>query len=604
MQPHPPPALDDPELAARAMLARKRRFLLTVLGNVLMFGVLLGGPYLRGILRARAMWPRFAEASVCMFGGTARPDPGLGVPRGHEELFAAHEMHHPRGIPPRSDRLLAALPPDEAIFLLPWLKTAEYEVREATALLRAELRKMGPSAADARISTRPLRAYELLRAALARDVLAAGLGSPPEELAFTFSGPSTLRQPTRVPLFVGGDAALSLWGDDRRFEALGLDGTGLSYLSMEAGTLWPLRVTRPKLLQAFLPDYPGGVFVWAMAQARCRDRSDGCANKTLGLARVRFPISQLPEPRWFASHPAGRADRSILALPDGWLVAAATADGSVELREFAALDDTTQGSTAELPPLAPRSHYPGTLRGQVQLLMLAGAPVVLDAQGTEQESTLARITPQGEQSELATLGPAQRAWVTACSTGAQLEFAFGHDSALRFGRLTASGDLTVWDELPLKVQGAVHETDRARDRVQRLCGAQNAQGLALTFDGKLVSIACQAGQHACTVSTLASGVRGFAAQVTARGVLVGHAGNGERAQVRVQRLDATGKPLAAPLTPGACWSDGHGMCGVPVLARLGSRIVLGAREGSDLLALESPDEGATWEPLRGIRKQE
>jgi hypothetical protein len=46
------------------------------------------------------------------------------------------------------------------------------------------------------------------------------------------------------------------------------------------------------------------------------------------------------------------------------------------------------------------------------------------------------------------------------------------------------------------------------------------------------------------------------------------------------------------------------MCGVPVLARLGSRIVLGAREGTDLLALESPDEGATWEPLRGIRKQE
>jgi hypothetical protein len=604
MPPHPPPALDDPELAAEAMLARKRRFLLALAGNALLLVVLLGGPYLRGILRARAMWPRFAEASVCMFGGKARPEPGLGVPRGHEERFAARVLHPEAGFPTRCDDALERLAPDEAIFLLPWLKTREYEVRDAIRLMREELAKITPSSADARISTRPLRAYELLRAALSRDALAAGMGAPPEELAFTFDRPSSLQKPTRVPLFVGGDAALTLWGDDRRFEALGIDGTGLSYLSMEAGTLWPMRVARPKLLQAFLPDNAGGVFVWSMAQARCRDRSDGCTNKTLGLARAHVPVSSLPSPRWFASHPAGRADRSILALSDGWLVAAAAPEGAVELREFAALETADASPSEDLPPLAPRSQYAKPAHGQVLLTELGGAPLVLNAVSRDADTRLHQLTPSGETMTLAQLGPSRRAWVVACSTGQRVGFVLGHAEALRFGELDAEGAVTLWEELPLRVSSAVHDTDPARDHVAFVCGTSEPLGLALTSEGKLVSVSCPRGSAACSVNELGAGVRGFSTLVSKSSALVAYAGSGDHAQVRVLRLDAHGKAVAPASTPGVCWSDARGMCGVPVLARLGSRVVLGAREGTDLLALESPDEGVSWEPLRGIRKQE
>jgi hypothetical protein len=599
-----PSTLPDPETAARAMRARKHRFLLTVAGNVLMLVVLVGGPYLRGLLRTRALWPQFAAASACMFGGTVRKEPGLGVPRGHEERFAAQVLHAPEGLKQRCDRALAKLSPDEAIFLLPWLKTAEYELREAVRVLREELAKVPPAGENARISTRPLRAFEIVRAALSRHALAAGLGTPPAALAFTFDQPATLQKPTRVPLYVGGDAVLSLWGNDRRVEALGIDGTGLSYLSMEAGTLWPLRLARPKLLSAFLPDSQGGVFVWAMPEARCRDRSDGCVGKTLGLARVRFPVSQLPEPRWFASHPAGRADRSVFELADGWLVAAAAAGGAVQLREFAALESSAGSQALELPPLAPRSHYALDVRGPVLIARLKGTPLVLHTQATTEATTLARVSATGETRELARVSGAGRSWLTSCSEGERVLFAFGHDAALRVGLIDAAHQVTTWPELALKTHAVVHGSDPARDRVQLLCGAKALTAFVHTFDGKLLSVTCTGQGERCDSHPLAQNVRGFAMALTAASALVAYAGTGEHAQIRLQRLDASGRPAGPALSPGACWSDARGMCGQPLLARLGARIVLGAREGTDLLALESPDEGTTWEPLRGIRKQE
>ena len=43
------------------------------------------------------------------------------------------------------------------------------------------------------------------------------------------------------------------------------------------------------------------------------------------------------------------------------------------------------------------------------------------------------------------------------------------------------------------------------------------------------------------------------------------------------------------------------MCGQPTLVTDGSRLLLCAREGSDLLALESEDGGRAWKPLSGLK---
>jgi hypothetical protein len=74
--------------------------------------------------------------------------------------------------------------------------------------------------------------------------------------------------------------------------------------------------------------------------------------------------------------------------------------------------------------------------------------------------------------------------------------------------------------------------------------------------------------------------------------LIAYAGR-DNAQVRIRSLDVARRKLGAERIPAACWSNG-GLCARSSLARLGHRILLVAPEKTDLLALESGDEGATW----------
>jgi hypothetical protein len=71
-------------------------------------------------------------------------------------------------------------------------------------------------------------------------------------------------------------------------------------------------------------------------------------------------------------------------------------------------------------------------------------------------------------------------------------------------------------------------------------------------------------------------------------------------QVRVLRVDRTGAPLAAPLAPAACFEPPNGMCGTPSLVADAQRIVLVARDRSDLLALESTDGAKSFVTLSGL----
>ena len=81
---------DLPDVADfAAVQAKKRRFLLALLGNLILLVVMVGGPWLRGYLRARESWRQFGRFTACLYGGTPSPEPGLGLPRGSEAHFAA-----------------------------------------------------------------------------------------------------------------------------------------------------------------------------------------------------------------------------------------------------------------------------------------------------------------------------------------------------------------------------------------------------------------------------------------------------------------------------------------------------------------------------------
>ena len=85
--------IDGPEVLDFAALhAKKRRFLLALLGNVVLLVVMVGGPFLRGYVRTRSMWHEFGRFGACVYGGTPSEQPALGVPQGSEAHFAARVL--------------------------------------------------------------------------------------------------------------------------------------------------------------------------------------------------------------------------------------------------------------------------------------------------------------------------------------------------------------------------------------------------------------------------------------------------------------------------------------------------------------------------------
>ena len=111
-------------------------------------------------------------------------------------------------------------------------------------------------------------------------------------------------------------------------------------------------------------------------------------------------------------------------------------------------------------------------------------------------------------------------------------------------------------------------------------------------NAELSIVVCRHGHSGCTRVPVASGVHHFSTLATARGLLVAYAGD-EQAQVRTRTFDLDPGRLGPELVPAACWGK-SGLCVRPTLARLGRRIVLVAPEKTDLLALESSDEGQHW----------
>jgi hypothetical protein len=127
--------------------------------------------------------------------------------------------------------------------------------------------------------------------------------------------------------------------------------------------------------------------------------------------------------------------------------------------------------------------------------------------------------------------------------------------------------------------------------------------MVLLRDAKdtLRAVVCEPGQP-CSVSALASAVQGFAFELHDDQLLLAYAGVQNVAQIRLLTLDTQARVSVPERVPAACWAPRGGLCGTPVLARVGQRLLLGAREGTDLMLLESPDDGASWEPLRGLKR--
>lgn len=594
---------EEPELWGRAMHGKKRRLFFMIAGNVVLLTLMIGGPLLRAQSRARSMWHGYAQASACLLGGKAVREPGLGEANDEGMRFAAQIANHDPAWIARCEGLLAAVVPSEAVFVWPPAKENEARVREAAKVARRELKAVAQHRAGTRIPTRPLRALTQLRTELREHALSTGIVEVPPQAAVEFAGPGAMRTPTRVPLYAGSDAVLDVWGDDDAFYVLGVDRTGVSYVSVAGTDFRQNRHVRPGLLSAFYRTHEQSFFFWSASEKRCRERADTCVGSASGLASAALPLTDFQKPRWLAAHPAGRFDRSVVQVKEDFWVASRIDHGRAALRRFALSAPVGGERDSELPPL-PSASEPL----QADQIVLLRNPVALRVLALQHEDTLTTLrAPTGEilqdkaalsaLTPLASIPRAADAFVTGCSEGERAYFALGGAGALVLG--TVSSPEHTWPPLSLAVDVPVHDKEPARDGVQLICTPQTLTAFVRDREHSLWRVTCDSQQAECARELVQSDVTSFSLLPLESSLIVAYAGTEDKAQVRVVRFAADGKRIGRESIPSPCFSPSGGFCEQPMLQRIGQRVVLMARNRFDLLALESGDGGEHWQGLSG-----
>lgn len=587
---------DDAKAWARAVHQTRRRWFITLFGNAALFGLMLGVPYARGLMRAEDIRRGYANAVACLLGGQPAPVPGIGALDDEAGRLAANMLtRDPRWLA-RCDGALARIAPPSAMFVWPAAKEGEARVREAVQILRRELSVLRKLPQGQRLPIRPVRALAQLDQALSQHAVQTGALNIPPQAAVLFTAAAPHPTPARLPLYASTDAALTLWGNDSELYAVAVDRTGLSYLHADKGGMQRARHVRPKLLQSFMRQGDVGYLAYAISAQKCREREGGCAKKSMGLARVTLPLTNLPEPRWLASHPAHRLDQSLRRTTSGWWVAAATELGQAELRQLYLPEEIGGGTDTTLPPVPLRAAASQTVQ-QVLFLEEATNTSALGAALRDGESVLIRMAlADTPEVKLASLPNAHTAWAAACSSEGSSGLMLGSGSEVLLGTLQADTH-HVWPKLPLDVTAPFHEKDPNRDAVVPVCLGDDAQALALDDAKHLWSVFCAKESKVCTRTLVAEQVDAFSVTRGETSVVVAYAGADDAAQIRIQRFDLQGRMHEKARVPSACWAPKGGMCGPPLLTRIGMRMVLTAREGTDMLMLESPDDGLHWQPL-------
>lgn len=580
-------ASDDAEARAWAekLHQKRRRLLVAIGGNALMLLVLVGGPFYRGQERAMASFSAHAAFVSCLFESPTHEPAGISASRDEPERFAQKAFKHDAEWPLRCLPQLARIAPESAIFVLPSVKTAEARVHEASRVLAQELKALTRHEPGMRLSTRPLRALAQLRDSLHILGEVSGLAELPLHTTLVPAARAAPR-PAQLPVYVARDAVVSLWGDEQTLYVAGVDRAGVSYLEVQPGhPMRRARLTRPSALAGFVRGREHAFFVWRTPEARCRERAEGCHGKASGIALAPMPLFALPPARYVGAHLSVRPDRGVV-LQGGKLYLVATTERgrkTVESTWF----DAYATTDPELPPLRTTQSFFGE---HDDVLLLDGTFRVWAL--ASDKGTVSLLSESGAQ-PLASFANDRVPWATACAHNDALYYAAGDGSSLVIGKVRGQV-VRTWEPVPFASEHAIDERDPRRDKAIVACHAAGAVTVVSAADGALKAIQCTEESATCRVHTVAPKAQSKAVLPTPSGLLVAYSESVERPQIFVRRLDVARSALYEPVVPAACWEGGRGLCGEPLLAQLGGRVVLGASEGAELLLLESADEGASW----------
>jgi hypothetical protein len=583
-----------------------RPLLYTLLANFVMAVVLLGLPYARGRSIARAQRPAFAHFAQCLLGGELDPQPGLSLPDHERDHFASNVLFAPSNWPLLCRASLHELAPPDATFLWPSVKEAGVDLRAIVKLFDGELAMLhrARSLGSARVPSRPLLALAKLQAGLTLMAKATNLDADIDNYAVRFRKPARLASPARLPLMAAETATLDLWSAGGNLEAIALDGRGASWLRVDAGKIDRDRIKRTSLVRSVLRSGNEPYVVWAMPQARCQERDDRCARRATGVAAYDKGGTELPTPSWLAGHPAQRPDRALHIEPGGRVdLLALSQDGAgLEVRRFRI--DQHVKPLPDAPPLQPEQTWivPDAPAASAAVLGAGEMPFVAFAQeqAGQISARLVHVALSSPPIVLPTVN-GQTPWLFACTAPHAQWVAYGSQSSRQLVFVSTDGSVTAAGAADEQIETPLHADNPALDQVKLLCDEHGARLLTRRADATLWLTVCAADGRCAPPQHLAEQVASFSALMFDATTLVALSGTGNAREIRVLHTDETGRPQGLAATPATCWDPFGGFCGVPTLTRDGERVVLGAREGSDLLAIESSDGGQHFVTLSGVQ---
>jgi hypothetical protein len=612
---------EDFRALSRDALRRRRLWLLGIVGNALVALVLVGGPYWRGRERAFEARRDFAALCACLWNAEIAPSPGLTLPP--VDLPAYADAAADPEWPSRCVARAEALAPEAAFWLFPDTRAAEDDLRRAGAMVARELRDAS-SAVDPGASV-PMRP----RLAVLRLAAAIGVLAREADASLDLDAPAILlpeartASPERVPLRAMSDALVEMRPWAEGVELLALDARGVSWTRVGGGQVDHRRLRRPALVSGVTRDaHARPWLIWSTPEARCA--ATGCARQALGVAPLDDATVVTPRPSWLAAHP-WRGPRSVAIGDDAIWVLALTDDSGAELRRFSIPSANAEAASAE----AASAEAPSADDTNAEAPRADGT----NAEAPRADDTSAEAPSADDTNAEAASADAANADANAedAPRRAALAVRLGVDGAavVDAGRVTfpRAGELVEWHEGDersfgggaVERQGAIRVV---RDGATRVLVHDDGRRARLddTPDGALRAVADrlvigavvldrERRVHAIRCAPacdgwreIGRGVRAFEAAALGGAILIATVQRARGAQV-VRRLD---DELGPPVRPGACFREGElvaeptGMCGPPLMVAAEDRVIVGARDGEDVLVVESRD-GRTFEPLRGLR---
>ena len=325
--------------------------------------------------------------------------------------------------------------------------------------------------------------------------------------------------------------------------------------------------------------------IWSTPEARCL--ATGCARQALGVAPLDDATVVTPRPRWLAAHP-WRGPRSVAIGDDAIWVLALTDDAGAELRRFsipsAEAGETTADATSVDTTSAGATSAGATTSAEDESPQRAELAVAVGADG-------AAVVDAGR--------------VTFPRGGELVEWHEGAEHSFGAGAVERQGAIRVVRDGATRV--LVHDDGRRARLDDTPEGALRAVADSLVLGAVVLDRERRVHAIRCAPACgawreIGRGVRAFEAAALRGAILIATVQRARGAQV-VRRLD---DDLGPPVRPGACFREGElvaeptGMCGTPLMVAADDRVIVGARDGEDVLVVESQD-GRTFAPLRGLR---